>query len=110
MKRQRDLDVEMLAAAALKMTTSAITGNPHSQHYYNLLQTRSALPVASHRALITHTILTNPITLLTGETGSGKTTQIPHYIAELLDIPGMIVCTQPRRVAAMSVAQRVAEE
>ncbi|ELU36189.1 SRP54 domain-containing protein [Rhizoctonia solani AG-1 IA] len=48
-----------------------------------------------------------------GETGSGKTTQIPQFVA-YTDIPHargkLIACTQPRRVAAMSVAKRVAEE
>ena len=46
-----------------------------------------------------------------GETGSGKTTQMTQYMAEMgLTSRGMIGCTQPRRVAAMSVAKRVAEE
>lgn len=46
-----------------------------------------------------------------GETGSGKTTQITQYLAEAgFTARGKIGCTQPRRVAAMSVAKRVAEE
>ena len=46
-----------------------------------------------------------------GETGSGKTTQITQYLAEEgLCVRGMLGCTQPRRVAAMSVAKRVSEE
>ena len=46
-----------------------------------------------------------------GETGSGKTTQITQYLAEAgYTIKGKIGCTQPRRVAAMSVAKRVSEE
>ena len=46
-----------------------------------------------------------------GETGSGKTTQITQYMAEEgLAVRGKIGCTQPRRVAAMSVAKRVSEE
>ena len=46
-----------------------------------------------------------------GETGSGKTTQMTQYMADLgLTKSGMIGCTQPRRVAAVSVAKRVAEE
>src|SRR5690606_7112230 len=50
---------------------------------------------------------------LAGETGSGKTTQIPKLCLELLDergLNGRIGCTQPRRVAALSVSKRVAEE
>ena len=46
-----------------------------------------------------------------GETGSGKTTQITQYLAEVgFCVSGKIGCTQPRRVAAMSVAKRVSEE
>ena len=48
---------------------------------------------------------------MVGETGSGKTTQMTQYIAEAgFTMRGKIGCTQPRRVAAMSVAKRVAEE
>ena len=48
---------------------------------------------------------------MVGETGSGKTTQMTQYIAEAgFTARGKIGCTQPRRVAAMSVAKRVAEE
>ena len=49
---------------------------------------------------------------LVGETGSGKTTQIPQWCVDYSKQMGKktVACTQPRRVAAMSVAQRVAEE
>jgi pre-mRNA-splicing factor ATP-dependent RNA helicase DHX16 len=58
-------------------------------------------------ALEAHQIL-----VIVGETGSGKTTQIPQYLYEAGYTKGnkKIGCTQPRRVAAMSVAARVAEE
>jgi len=55
-------------------------------------------------------IKNNKVVVLTGETGSGKTTQIPQYLAAECGWKGRIGVTQPRRVAAVSVARRVAEE
>lgn len=53
----------------------------------------------------------NQILIVIGETGSGKTTQMTQYVAACgLAARGKVACTQPRRVAAMSVAKRVAEE
>lgn len=53
----------------------------------------------------------NRVLVVIGETGSGKTTQMTQYMAEMgFTSSGIIGCTQPRRVAAMSVSKRVAEE
>ena len=53
----------------------------------------------------------NQILIVTGETGSGKSTQITQYLSEIgFTSSGRIACTQPRRVAAMSIAKRVAKE
>jgi len=69
------------------------------------------LPVAGRRADIIAALKANPVLILCGETGSGKTTQIPKMCLEAgFGEKGLIGCTQPRRIAARSVASRVAEE
>ena len=56
-------------------------------------------------------VVKHPSVVLIGETGSGKTTQIPQYLHEArLDAKGSIAVTQPRRVAAVSISKRVAAE
>jgi ATP-dependent RNA helicase DHX8/PRP22 len=74
-------------------------------------QQQESLPVFAFRDRLIEAIREYPILIVVGETGSGKTTQITQYLAEagFADC-GIIGCTQPRRVAAVSVAKRVAEE
>ncbi|PVU94925.1 hypothetical protein BB561_002173 [Smittium simulii] len=89
------------------------TGNQYTPTYQEILKKRKELPVYNNRSKFLELIQNNQILVLVGETGSGKTTQIPQYLVMdmLPQISGkMIACTQPRRVAAMSVAQRVADE
>ncbi|KAJ1923812.1 putative ATP-dependent RNA helicase DHR1 [Tieghemiomyces parasiticus] len=77
---------------------------------------RAKLPICAEEQSIMETILANPVVVLCGETGSGKTTQVPQFLYEAgfgnpdSDNPGMIGVTQPRRVAAISMAKRVGEE
>jgi ATP-dependent helicase HrpA len=69
------------------------------------------LPVAQKKDEIKQTIANNQIVVLCGETGSGKTTQLPKICLDLgRGIKGLIGHTQPRRIAARSVAQRIASE
>ena len=72
----------------------------------------AGLPVWQAREDFVQMIHKNQTTILVGETGSGKTTQIAQFISEAgyTNTGKMVACTQPRRVAAMSVARRVAEE
>ena len=71
----------------------------------------SELPVVEHREEIIAAILQHQVVVVVSETGSGKTTQLPKMVAEALgETRGRIGCTQPRRIAAASVARRVAEE
>lgn len=70
-----------------------------------------ALPIAAHADDIVALIRDHPVVVIAGETGSGKTTQLPKLcLAAGRGAAGMIACTQPRRIAARAVARRVAEE
>ncbi|EYU28048.1 hypothetical protein ABFS82_13G100000 [Erythranthe guttata] len=73
---------------------------------------RQRLPAYKYRTDILYLVETHATTIVVGETGSGKTTQIPQYLKEAGWAEGgrMIACTQPRRLAVQSVASRVAEE
>ena len=72
---------------------------------------RESLPVYRFRQQLLDAVRGNQLLIVVGDTGSGKTTQLTQYLAEDgFANEGMIGCTQPRRVAAMSVSQRVAEE
>ena len=76
-----------------------------------LLASRRALPIWSAKQALLQEVASSPTVILTGDTGCGKTTQIPQFLhAAGYSALGMIGVTQPRRVAAMSVAQRVAAE
>lgn len=69
------------------------------------------LPVAQRRAEIVEALRLHPVVVLAGETGSGKSTQIPKMLLEAgCGARGRIAVTQPRRVAAFSVSQRIADE
>lgn len=110
-----------------------LTGAPLSKRYFEILEARQALPVYEYRDRFLQALKEHDVIVVMGETGSGKTTQIPsyilleHYEEQLrraattasaasggLDVMSskklVVACTQPRRVAAMSVARRVAEE
>jgi len=70
-----------------------------------------ALPIFSKKDQIIDSISKNPVVIISGETGSGKTTQIPKFcLAAGRGIDGKIGCTQPRRIAATTVSGRIAEE
>ncbi|KAK4523669.1 hypothetical protein GAYE_PCTG71G1565 [Galdieria yellowstonensis] len=93
-------------------TVNKYTGKPYSERYYELLKVRRALPIYEKRDEFLKLVEENKVVVLVGDTGSGKTTQVPQFLLEygIREKNKMIVCTQPRRVAAMSVAQRVSEE
>lgn len=70
-----------------------------------------ALPISEHAGELARLIRENPVLVVCGETGSGKSTQIPKICLQAgYGVHGMIGQTQPRRIAARSVAERIAEE
>lgn len=74
---------------------------------------RRRLPIWQSRQKLLTTIAQNQVTIIIGETGCGKTTQVPQYLLEQycsLGSPCRIVCTEPRRLAAVAVAERIATE
>ena len=93
-------------------------GQPKHQHSHHHQTTHSharkqrfSLPIFTGRTAIIAEVRMKESVIVVGETGSGKTTQIPQYLHEArLTKLGAIACTQPRRVAAISIAQRVAKE
>ena len=74
---------------------------------------RARLPIAEHRARIVEAVGRHRVVLVAGATGCGKTTQVPQYLLEAEWEAGRacrVVCTQPRRLSAVSVADRIATE
>ena len=95
------------------LTRNPLTGQIFSPKYWDIYKKRMTLPVTEFKETFLKKLSANQIIVLVGETGSGKTTQIPQWCLEWAmsnsEKKG-VACTQPRRVAAMSVAARVAEE
>ena len=88
------------------------TALPYTPRYFDLFRKRITLPVWEYQDKFLDILAKHQCICLVGETGSGKTTQIPQWCVDYAKKIGTksVACTQPRRVAAMSVAQRVSEE
>ncbi|KAJ5945865.1 Pre-mRNA-splicing factor ATP-dependent RNA helicase PRP43 [Penicillium verhagenii] len=112
-KFKRHQTTAAMAKKAEDAEFNPFTGQPFSSRYFSILKGRRDLPVHQQRDEFLQLYQQSQILVFVGETGSGKTTQIPQYVL-FDDLPQtqrkMVACTQPRRVAAMSVAQRVAAE
>lgn len=104
--RRREADADEAAGD----TTNPYTGRPYSASYREILEQRRRLPVFEHRREIISAVRSSRVTIIEGSTGSGKTTQIPQFLLEAGLTDKKVLCTQPRRVAAINVATRVAQE
>ncbi|MFN6170776.1 MAG: ATP-dependent RNA helicase HrpA, partial [Burkholderiales bacterium] len=104
---QLDQQIEqVLSAAEVSMRTRRERHAAVASPRYD-----DALPIAEKRAEIRALIEKHQVVIVCGETGSGKTTQLPKICLELgRGIHGMIGCTQPRRIAARTLASRLAQE
>ncbi|GKY95405.1 hypothetical protein MPSEU_000502000 [Mayamaea pseudoterrestris] len=121
MERKHKLDIGDIGASDKKSKQNADTANAfnqwtglaYSSRYYSILESRTKLPVYNFKQDLIGAVKKNQVVIVEGETGSGKTTQIPQFLVDAgLVEPGQtaVACTQPRRVAATSIAARVAEE
>lgn len=107
-----DPESARLSNEAARAELGAALAQPTHAH---MQQQRRGLPIYHKRADLLAQIAHHQVVVVSGETGSGKTTQLPQYLLEELVLGGRagecnIVCTQPRRIAAVSVAERVHKE
>lgn len=93
-------------------SASSTLFNVNRHKHLSLHQQRQLLPIYRYRSQILYALEKYRTLVLVGETGSGKSTQLPLFLHEAGWTAGSrcVVCTQPRRVAAISVASRVADE
>lgn len=87
-----------------------LTRNDGTKSHNELMQEVRQLPIFFGKGALLQEIATHETVIVMSETGSGKTTQLPQYILNQYSSKGIVCCTQPRRVAAITVAARVAKE
>ena len=110
LKKSKKLDKSAYEKIAQEIERSVVLVDERRQHVPKI-NYPDDLPIAQKSELIKKTIRENQVTILCGETGSGKTTQLPKICLDIgLGVRGKIGHTQPRRLAARAVSQRIAEE
>ncbi|PVG04614.1 P-loop containing nucleoside triphosphate hydrolase protein [Serendipita vermifera] len=92
---------------------SSLASRQSSAAYQTMSNQRKILPIAAYRQEILQTLENHRVLVLSGETGCGKSTQVPAFIMEDQMAQGKackVICTEPRRISAISLAQRVSAE
>jgi ATP-dependent helicase HrpA len=100
-----------LLAAAERQTRASVEERRYRRDHRPRVSFPESLPITSKRQQIVRLIKENQVVIVSGETGCGKSTQIPKMCLEAgRGLAGKIGCTQPRRIAAITIAHRIAEE
>lgn len=110
--RHHRLQPDAAVSQALKDTLDAMH---QSAEYVPMGLVRSNLPAHQYKPTVVKTVLGHQVSIVSGETGCGKTTQVPQFILDEEIEQGRgstcsIICTQPRKISAIGVAERVAAE
>lgn len=109
-QRQKRRDTEQLKNLKAQAARSVALRKGRGENLLHLTYPE-ALPITARKDEIVRAIREHPVVIVAGETGSGKTTQLPKMCLEVgRGVAAKIACTQPRRVAALSVSRRIAEE
>lgn len=113
-KRKKQVRVEKLLASDLEQIRKTYTETQNTPKLAQSIEQRKKLPAWNKREELVDVILNNKVTLITGETGSGKSTQIVQFVLDELSSQGnfesKIICTQPRRISTIGLAERISEE
>ncbi|RIA92801.1 P-loop containing nucleoside triphosphate hydrolase protein [Glomus cerebriforme] len=93
----------------------AFLNKQKNKTYLDMLEKRKQLPIYSHKDRFLEKLSRNQVVIVSGETGCGKSTQIPQFITEDMLMNGYgdrcnVICAQPRRISAISIAHRVSAE
>lgn len=103
---------EAALEARMKMHRSLQARKVSKKEFENMMKVRQKLPAWQHHETVVKMVQDHQVVLVSGDTGCGKSTQIPQFILDSNSMgPGCkIACTQPRRISAIAVAERIADE
>ncbi|KAF8946016.1 hypothetical protein BGZ47_001510 [Haplosporangium gracile] len=117
--QDQDIDSEKSKEVIITSAGKALQENWQQRlkrpNHIKLFEKRKELPIFQFRDQLLTLLTSHQVLIVSGETGCGKSTQVPQYLAEFMLEGGLgdqcdIVCTQPRRISAISIANRVSEE